>query len=141
MIELRTNTDFLDRLAAEETQAGRDGNGTDIKAAALDHRNLQEYAERLESNIQKMSGEIQSIRTQRDEAAAALLAIFRPELERMIVDFVDAAVGQCRPLEDLRERVERLEDDDDKANDIREEVRDMIRDGELVVELKNANSW
>jgi predicted nucleic acid-binding Zn-ribbon protein len=137
MIELRTNTDFLDRLAAEETQAGRDGNGTDIKAAALDHRNLQEYAERLESNIQKMSGEIQSIRTQRDEAAAALLAIFRPELERMI----DAAIEQCRPLEDLRERVERLEDDDDKANDIREEVRDMIRDGELVVELKNANSW
>jgi phage shock protein A len=100
-------------------------------AAALDHRNLQEYAERLESNIQKMSGEIQSIRTQRDEAAAALLAIFRPELERMI----DAAVGQCRPLEDLRERVERLEDDDDKANDIREEVRDMIRDGELVVTI------
>jgi hypothetical protein len=48
---------------------------------------------------------------------------------------------ECRPLEDLRERVERLEDDDDKANDIREEVRDMIRDGELVVELKNANSW
>jgi hypothetical protein len=137
MIELRTNTDFLDRLAAEETQAGRDGNGTDIKAAALDHRNLQEYAERLESNIQNMSGEIQSIRTQRDEAAAALLAIFRPELERMI----DAAIEQCRPLEDLRERVERLEDDDDKANDIREEVRDMIRDGELVVELKNANSW
>jgi phage shock protein A len=100
-------------------------------AAALDHCNLQEYAERLESNIQKMSGEIQSIRTQRDEAAAALLAIFRPELERMI----DAAVEQCRPLEDLRERVERLEDDDDKANDIREEVRDMIRDGELVVTI------
>jgi phage shock protein A len=104
-------------------------------AAALDHRNLQEYAEQLESNIQKMSGEIQSIRTQRDEAAAALLAIFRPELERMIVDFVDAAVGQCRPLEDLRERVERLEDDDDKADEIREEVRDMIRDGELVVTI------
>ena len=134
MIELRTNTDFLDRLAAEETQAGRDGNGTDIKAAALDHRNLQEYAERLESNIQKMSGEIQSIRTQRDEAAAALLAIFRPELERMI----DAAVEQCRPIDDLRDRVERLEDADDKADDIRREVREMIADGDIIVSIDHS---
>ena len=129
MIELKTNPDYLTRLASDTIEAGRDQTGADINAAAHDLKNLRDYAEGLERNTQLMSGEIQSIRTQRDEAAAALLAIIRPEMERMI----DEAVEQCRPLEDLRERVERLEND--LGDDIRREVRDMIQDGEIVVSV------
>ena len=53
MIELKTNVEYLDQLAADHILDGRDATGSDLKAAALDHKNLQEYAERLESSIQK----------------------------------------------------------------------------------------
>jgi len=131
MIELKTNPDHLHAIASNVRLTDQTDLAHDLDAAAHDMKNLRDYAEGLERSTHQMSGEIQSIRTQRDEAAAALLAIFRPELERMI----DAAVEQCRPIDDLRERVERLEDDDDKADDIRRELRDMVLDGEIVVTL------
>lgn len=131
MIDLKTNPDYLHTLAADTREAGREETAKDLDGAAHDIKNLRDYAESLERSINQMSGEINSIRTQRDDAARALLAIFRPELERM----VDELLEYNRPLEDLRERVERLEDDDDKADDIRREVRDMIADGEIVVTI------
>ena len=134
MIELKTNPDFLHTLAADTRDAGQTETAADIDRAAHDIKNLRDYAERIERSVNQMSGEIQSIRTQRDEAAAALLAILRPELERMI----DAAVEQCRPIDDLRDRVERLEDDDDKADDIRREVREMIADGDIIVSIDHS---
>jgi DNA repair exonuclease SbcCD ATPase subunit len=131
MIELKTNPDHLHAIASNVRLTDQTDLAHDLDAAAHDMKNLRDYAEQIERSVNQMSGEIQSIRTQRDEAAAALLAIFRPELERMI----DAAVEQCRPIDDLRERVERLEDDDDKADDIRRELRDMVLEGEIVVSL------
>jgi chromosome segregation ATPase len=126
MIELFTDPDLLVSFSDNgETTA------KDVRMAAHDIKNLRDYAEQLERSVNQMSGEINSIRTQRDEAAAALLAIFRPELEKM----VDELLEYNRPLEDLRERVERLEDDDDKSDDIRREVREMIQDGEIVVSI------
>jgi len=128
MIELNTDTDFLIKLSddMEGSETARD-----VRMAAHDIKNLRDYAESLERSINQMSGQINSIRTQRDEAAAALLAIFRPELERMI----DDAVEQCRPLEDLRDRVERLEGDHTGYVEIRDTVRDMIRDGDIIVSI------
>ena len=131
MIELNTDTDFLIKLSddMEGSETARD-----VRMAAHDIKNLRDYAESLERSINQMSGQINSIRTQRDEAAAALLAIFRPELERMI----DDAVEQCRPLEDLRDRVERLEGDQTGYVEIRDTVRDMIRDGDIIVSIDHS---
>ena len=134
MIELKSNPDHLHALAADYREAEREETAKDLDSAAHDIKNLRDYAERVENTVAQMSREINSIRTQRDEAAAALLAIFRPELERMI----DAAVEQCRPIDDLRDRVERLEDDDDKADDIRREVREMIADGDIIVSIDHS---
>ena len=131
MIDLKTNPDYLHTLAADTREAGREETAKDLDGAAHDIKNLRDYAERLERSVNQMSGEIQSIRTQRDEAAAALLAIIRPELEKL----VDELLEYNRPMEDLRERVERLESDDDKADDIRREVRDMIAEGEITVAI------
>lgn len=131
MIELHTNPDQLINLADNTPSNPEHFPAKDVRMAAHDIKNLRDYAESLERSVNQMSGEINSIRTQRDEAAAALLAIFRPELEKM----VDELLEYNRPLEDLRERVERLEDDDDKADDIRREVRDMIADGEITVTI------
>jgi len=131
MIELNTDTDFLIKLSddMEGSETARD-----VRMAAHDIKNLRDYAESLERSINQMSGQINCIRTQRDESAAALLAIFRPELERMI----DDAVEQCRPLEDLRDRVERLEGDHTGYVEIRDTVRDMIRDGDIIVSIDHS---
>ena len=125
MIELKTNPDYLTRLASDTIEAGRDQTGADINAAAHDIKNLRDYAEGLERSTHQMSGEIQSIRTQRDEAAAALLAIIRPELERMVQDLP--------ALSDWSDRLDHLEDNEGNADTIRDEVRDMIRDGDITV--------
>lgn len=132
MFELKTNPDYLHRLAVDTREAGLEETAKDLDNAAHDIKNLRDYMERLERSVNQMSGEINSIRTQRNDAAAALLAIIRPELETM----VDELLEYNRPLEDLRERVDRLEDDDDRAEEIRREVRDMIADGEIVVSVE-----
>ena len=102
MIELKTNPDFLHTLAADTRNAGQAETAADIDSAAHDLKNLRDYAQQIERSVNSMSAEIQSIRTQRDDAAAALLAIIRPELEKAI----DDALDYCRPLENLRERIE-----------------------------------
>jgi len=133
MIELKTNPDYLTRLASDTIEAGRDQTGADINAAAHDIKNLRDYAEGLERSTHQMSGEIQSIRTQRDEAAAALLAIIRPELQKMIEQELETAIDDLKDrMSDLDDRLERLED---PADIIRDEVRDMVRDGEIVVSV------
>jgi predicted nucleic acid-binding Zn-ribbon protein len=157
MIEfgIKTNPDFLRQLAADARANGHTATAQDLDVAAHDLKELREHAERLERSLESTSSlnssltsEINSLRTQRDETASALLAVFRPELEKMVNNVMDE---WCRPLELLRERLEELLDedtrDDDKAEDIcrevrdmiaediRREVRDMIADGEIIVSL------
>ena len=120
MIELKTNVEYLDQLAADHIQDGRDATGSDLKAAALDHKNLQEYAERLELNIQKMSAEIQAAAEQRQQLADVFFDLMRDRIgqhiDRTLADREDAT--------------------DDK---IRETVKDMIRDGDITVEVAYSN--
>ena len=124
MIELKTNVEYLDRLAADHITDGRDATGEDIKAAALDHKNLQEYAERLELNIQKMSAEIQAAAEQRQQLADVLFDLMRDRIGQHI----------DRTLADR-------EDEADDATDdkIRQTVKDMIRDGDITVEVAYSN--
>jgi hypothetical protein len=124
MIELRTNVEYLDRLAADTIADGRDATGSDIKLAALDHKNLQEYAHRLELNIQKMSAEIQAAAEQRQQLADVLFDLMRDRIGHHI----------DRTLAD------RDDDTDDATDDkIRETVKDMIRDGDLSVDIDYSN--
>ena len=125
MIELKTNPDHLHAIASNVRLTDQTDLAHDLDAAAHDMKNLRDYGERLERSVNQMSGEIQSIRTQRDEAAAALLAIIRPELERMVQDLP--------AFSDLSDRLDHLEDNEGNADTIRDEVRDMVRDGEIVV--------
>ena len=130
MIELKTSPDTLHRLASDLSIGGHDA-GPDVNNAAHDIKNLCDYGERLERSTHQMSAEIQSIRTQRDEAAAALLTIFKPELEKMI----DAAVNDCRALSDIRDRLDELEDPGNLTDTVRSEVKDMIRDGDITITI------
>jgi len=125
MIELKTNPDYLDMLAADHINDGRDATGSDLKAAALDHKNLREYAETLERNIQKMSAEIQTHAENRQQLADVLYNL----LSNRIAEEIEEATS------DIIDRLDRLEGGDANSDEIREEVRDMIRDGEIVVSI------
>ena len=133
MIELHTNPDQLINLSDNTATTPESLTAKDIRMAAHDIKNLRDYAESLERNTQQMSGEINSIRTQRDEAAAALLAIIRPELQKLIEQelkdnpAIDALDDRIADIDDRLERVE------DPADTIRDEVRDMVRDGDIIV--------
>ena len=124
MIELKTNVEYLDQLAADHIQDGRDATGSDLKAAALDHRNLQQYAERLERNVSEMSAELQSYKTANDELAANLFDLMRDRIGQHIE----------------RTLADREDDTDDATDDkIRQTVKDMIRDGDITVEIDYQN--
>jgi hypothetical protein len=124
MIELKTNVEYLDQLAADHIQDGRDATGSDLKAAALDHRNLQTYAEGLERNIQKMSAEIQAAAEQRDALADILFGLMHDRIGQ----YID------RTLADREDATDDATDDK-----IRETVKDMIRDGDITVEVDYSN--
>ena len=113
MIELKTNVEQLDGIAANEISAGRDSNGSDIKAAALDHKNLQEYAERLERNVEEMSAEIEKHK---------LLAV---NLHLLIRDHIADQIEENPPAID--------------DTQIARVVREMINDGEISVSVEYQN--
>ena len=99
--------------------------------AELDHRDEWAVAE-LERRIESRDAELASIRAQRDAAAAAMLAVLRPELERM----VETLVVHGGTVENIRERVEDLEvETRDLSLSIRQEVREMILDGDISISL------
>ena len=116
MIEVKTDIDYLDRLAADSIEAGRDATGADIRAAAVDIKNLKEYADRLERSINEMSAEINALTDARGDDIITLL-------DRRI----DRAISK------------RLETENTSDETIRETVRDMIREGEVSVNLDYSN--
>ncbi len=121
MIDLKSNPDFLHTLAADTREADRPETAKDIDNAAHDIKNLRDYAERLEWNVGQMSSEINSIRTQRDDAAAALLAIFRPELEKMVQSLVNEQIEDMQAdIEDMKEKCEDIPNEDQITDSIRE---------------------
>ena len=116
MIEVKTDIDYLDRLAADSIEAGRDATGADIRAAAVDIKNLKEYADRLERNINEMSAEIQTLR---DASGDDIITL----LDRRI----DRAISQ------------RLETENTSDETVRDIVKAMISEGDVYVTLDYSN--
>tara|TARA_Y100000114_G_C11611560_1_gene255362 strand:- start:49 stop:480 length:432 start_codon:yes stop_codon:yes gene_type:complete len=134
MIELKTNVEQLDGIAANEISAGRDSNGSDIKAAALDHKNLQEYAERLEGEIVEMSEEIQKYKS-----LAANLRGGNVEMSEEIQKYKSFAANLHHVMRDniadqIAENPPAIDD-----TQIARVVREMINDGEISVSVEYQN--
>ena len=120
MIELQTNPEAIEKVyIVSDTE-----HGDTLTGAAVDHRNLKEYAEGLERNIQKMSAEIQAAAEQRQQLQDVLFDLMR--------DRINAQINAV-----LADR----EDEQDDATDdkIRQTVKDMIRDGDISVEVDYSN--
>jgi len=152
MIDLYTNPDELIALS-DATPTPHDGiPAKTIRMAAHDIKNLRDYVWQLEKNATAAANESRGI-------ASALLAAVSPDLDRRIDDHLKAALTDSRQLDALEARLEAVEDfkeeldtdsisgleqmiDDrieeascgnDRDDETRDTVRDMIRDGEIIV--------
>ena len=142
MIELRTNPDYLHSLAADTREAGREETAKDLDNAAHDIKNLRDYGWTLEKTINETSADIQrwkdkaaemetraeareenynAVCEQRDAAAAALLAIIRPELETMVNKLINEQVENLETeIDDLKTQCEDIPNEDQITDSIRE---------------------
>jgi translation initiation factor 2B subunit (eIF-2B alpha/beta/delta family) len=116
MIDIKSNIDHLDALAAQYLADDLTETGKDIRAAAADLKNLRDYAVQLERNIGRMSADIQTLK---DSAGISLVN----ELERFIDRRIAAKLDDINPNEE----------------DIRQQVRSMIQDGEIVVTVDHSS--
>ena len=103
MIDIKSNIDHLDALAAQYLADDLTETGKDIRAAAADLKNLRDYAIQLERNVSEMLAEVQTLNDSDGRSLAN-------ELERFI------------------------------AEEVRDLVRSMIYDGEIVVTVDHSNS-
>ena len=118
MIEIKSNIDHLDELAAQYLADDLTETGKDIRAAAADLKNLRDYAAQLERNIERMSADIQTLN---DSAGNSLVN----ELER----FIDRRITSKLDSLDLTQ----------PAEEVRDLVRSMIQDGEIVVTVDHSS--
>ena len=118
MIDIKSNIDHLDELAAQYLADDLTETGKDIRAAAADLKNLREYAVQLERNIERMSADIQTLK---DSAGNSLVN----ELER----FIDRRITSKLDTLDLTQ----------PAEEVRDLVRSMIQDGEIVVTVDHSS--
>lgn len=131
MIKLNSDLDYLKRLIADLPEGGRGPMGNDLIEAAQDIEALVSYVERLKHHTDHLNSEIDRLRKQRDAAAAALAEIFRPAVEDMISEVIENSSA----IDELEDRIRRLEDDDQDDEQVRAAVRSMIADGEIVVSI------
>ena len=123
MIDIKSNIDHLDGLAAQFMADDFNDNrlalietGKDIRAAAADLKNLRDYAVQLERSIERMSADIQTLK---DSAGISLVN----ELERFIDRLIAAKLDDINPNEE----------------DIRQQVRSMIQEGDIVVTVDHSS--
>jgi translation initiation factor 2B subunit (eIF-2B alpha/beta/delta family) len=123
MIDIKSNIDHLDGLAAQFMADDFNDNrlalietGKDIRAAAADLKNLRDYAVQLERHTERMIADIQTLK---DSAGISLVN----ELERFIDRRIAAKLDDINPNEE----------------DIRQQVRSMIQDGEIVVTVDHSS--
>ena len=161
MIDLKSNLDHLESLAADFHSDGHAQTATDFRTAIMDISNLRDSNAILERNIREMSAEINDLTNQRKGIASALLAAVSPDLDRRIDEHVKTAFNKNERLDAFEARLEAVEHfkddmttddisgleqmiddrieeascDNDRDDETRDTVRDMIRDGDIVVSI------
>ena len=158
MIELRTDQDFLERLAADHFDDGRGSTAADIRAAADDIRNLRDYATNLEREIKRASSDIVVANNEKELAkvnyddlkllqtkgADFLFNLIISDIKRLVLrevkDQLEIELDYTIPS--LEDRIDSLETDVSDLNSkeadedqIKDTVKEMIRDGDITVNI------
>ena len=158
MIDLRTDQDFLERLAADHFDDGRGSTAADIRAAADDIRNLRDYATNLEREIKRASSDIVVANNEKELAkvnyddlkllqtkgADFLFNLIISDIKRLVLkevkDQLELELDYTIPS--LEDRIDSLETDvsdlnSKEANEdqIKDTVKEMITDGDIIVSI------
>lgn len=158
MIDLRTDQDFLERLAADHFDDGRGSTAADIRAAADDIRNLRDYATNLEREIKRASSDIVTANNEKELAkvnyddlkllqtkgADFLFNLIISDIKRLVLkevkDQLELELDYTIPS--LEDRIDSLETDvsdlnskDANEDQIKDTVKEMIRDGDITVNI------
>ena len=158
MIELRTDQDFLEQLAADHFDSGRDATAADIRAAADDIRNLRDYATNLEREIKRASSDIvvanndkelakvnySDLVAKQTQGAGFLFDLIKSDVERLILKEIKSQIELelDYSISCLEDRIDSLETDvsdlnsqEADADKIKSTVKEMIQDGDITVNL------
>ena len=154
MIELRTDQDFLEQLAADHFDDGRGSTASDIRAAADDIRNLRDYATNLEREIKRASSDMVLANNDKERAnvnysdlvakqtqgAGFLFDLIKSDIERLILKQIELELDHS--FSGLEDRIDSLETDvgdlnSKEANEdqIKDTVKEMITDGDIIVSI------
>ena len=158
MIDLRTDQDFLEQLAADHFDDGRGSTAADIRAAADDIRNLRDYATNLEREIKRASSDIVVANNEKELAkvnyddlkllqtkgADFLFNLIISDIKRLVLkevkDQLELELDYTIPS--LEDRIESLETDvsdlnskDANEDQIKDTVKEMITDGDIIVSI------
>lgn len=158
MIDLRTDQDFLEQLAADHFDDGRGSTASDIRAAADDIRNLRDYATNLEREIKRASSDIvvanndkelakvnySDLVAKQTQGADFLFNLIKSDIERLILKEVKSQIELelDYSISCLEDRIDSLETDvsdlnsqEADADKVRDTVKEMITDGEIIVNI------
>lgn len=158
MIDLRTDQDFLEQLAADHFDSGRGSTASDIRAAADDIRNLRDYATNLEREIKRASSDIvvanndkelakvtySDLVAKQTQGAGFLFDLIKSDIERLILNEVKSQIELelDYSISCLEDRIESLETDvsdlnsqEADADKIKDTVKEMITDGDITVNI------
>ena len=124
---------------------------SDLRGAVQDISNLRDYAERLERNIYKIDCELNTLKTGPVDLGDAINAAIKSYVESALVnngqlDALEARIETVEGFKDdlepddipglesyIDDRIEEASCGNDRDDETRDTVRDMIRDGEIIV--------
>ena len=148
---IKSNPDLLDKLATSFKSFSTDGysfNGDDISKAAQDIRALSQKGTNLQNQITNLEQQLKAAQSYQEKLADVfeplVTNLFNTKLDEFISDKlareVDLLIDESNTvseavndIEDLRGQLDGFEIDGDQ---IAETVRDMIRDGDISVNLE-----
>ena len=158
MIDLRTDQDFLEQLAADHFDEGRGSPAADIRAAADDIINLRDYATNLEREIKRASSDIVTANNDKElakvnysdlvakqtQGADFLFNLIKSDIERLILNEVKSQIELelDYSISCLEDRIDSLETDvsdlnsqEADADKIKDTVKEMTSDGDITVNI------
>jgi len=126
---------------------------SDIRGAIQDISNLRDSNAILERNIREMSAEINTLKTAPVDLGEAINTAIKSYVESAVIDNgqLDALEARIEEVEHFKDdmttddisgleqmiddRIETAACDNDRDDETRDTVRDMIRDGDIVVSI------
>ena len=130
MINLKTDSNHLNNLIAQITQEGERPHfsAEDIKDVAGD-------ISQLVATVEQLTEELERVRLERAELQSLVMNTGAP-LIKFLWPVIESRLEQDPTILDIQRRLRSVEDDkewDEEA--IRNEVRDMINDGDIIVTI------